>query len=261
MPVESDGRSAPIILLSYAHSGARQVQDLLAADTSLGCTSGTGILPLCAAAAETWRRVEGGDGQVMSRLAAATLRGMVTAQVTAILTDLGRTRWCEVATGDPSAVRPFREVFPDARFVCVHRCCPDMIAAGVAGRPWGLRDLGLGQYLAFYPGNNVAALAAYWADVTTELLTFEDANSQIARRFRYEDLIVEDSQALVTLREWLRLEEAAEAGYPEPPSAAEQTAEVASLARLDVPVNMIPQPLRRYVSDLHVKLGYVPLAD
>src|SRR5262249_32449946 len=163
----------------------------------------------------------------MSRLAATTIRGLVSAQVTAILAELGRTRWCEVATGDPGAVKSFREVFPHALFVCVHRSCPDMIAAGVAGRPWGGAGPGGGQYRAFYPGNNVAALAAYWADATTELLAFEDSNSQIACRLRYEDATVENSQALATLRQWLRLEGAAGVSYPEPSNAEEREAEVA----------------------------------
>jgi hypothetical protein len=260
MPMDNDGKNAPIILLSYLHSGARWVQDLLAAGTSLGCTSGTGILPLCAGAAETWRRVEGGDGRVMSRLAVTSIRGLVTAQVTAILADLGRTRWCEVATGDPDAARWFREVFPHAVFVCVHRSCPDMIAAGVAGRRWGLHGQGLGQYLMSYPGNNVAALAAYWADATTELLAFENANPQIACRVRYEDATAEDSQALATLREWLRLDRAAVAGCPEPPNATQPEAETVGPAQAEVPLDLIPQPLRRYIGDLHAKLGYAPLA-
>ena len=53
------GRSArsgvvngPVIMLAYAHSGADRVQDALAAGTKLACTAGTGIIPLCAAAAE-----------------------------------------------------------------------------------------------------------------------------------------------------------------------------------------------------------------
>jgi hypothetical protein len=34
----------------------------LAADTGLACTTGTGIIPLCAIAAETWRRIDGRAG-------------------------------------------------------------------------------------------------------------------------------------------------------------------------------------------------------
>jgi hypothetical protein len=61
-------------VLSHAFAGAEHVQNALAVGGSLGCTSGTGIIPQCAAAAEAWRRIEGQQGMTMSRLAVAAVR-------------------------------------------------------------------------------------------------------------------------------------------------------------------------------------------
>src|SRR5262252_1198000 len=154
--------NSPIIVLSYTYAGAERVQDALAEGSSWGCTSGTGIIPQCAAAAEAWRRIEGQQGMTMSRLAVAAIRGLVTAQIAAILVRSGQPRWCELATAAPGAAETFLQVFPGAHFVCAHRSCLDVIHAGVQANPWGLLAQSFKPFLLAYPGNSVAALAAYW---------------------------------------------------------------------------------------------------
>jgi hypothetical protein len=250
----------PIILFSYAHSGAWQVQGLLAADAGLACTSRTGIVPLCAAAAETWRRVEGRDAPVMSRLATASVRGLVTAQVTTILASAaGKTRWCELATADPGAAQWFLQVFPHTVFVCVHRNCLDMIRAGVAASPWGLHGQGLAPYLLPYAGNSVAALAAYWADSTEMLLAFEAANPQITYRVRSEDATDELSEPLTALRAWLGLDGERGGTFAEPADSAEPGGGKAFLfPESELPYEMIPPQLGQRISRLHAELGYAP---
>jgi hypothetical protein len=254
-PSRDAAEGGPVIVLSYAHSGADRVQYALAAGTGLACTSGTGIIPLCAAAAESWRRIEGRPGQGMSRLAISTIRGLVTAQVTTILAGAGRTRWCELATAAPDAVESFLQVFPGARFVCVHRSCLDVIRDAVQASPWGVHGQGLMPYLLAYPGNSVAALAAYWASAGEQLLAFEQANRETTYRVRYEDVAAHSDRALTTVRAALHLGSAeqhgmiqAGPGLPQPGAAPED----------EVPAEMIPEPLRQRISGLHAKLGYPP---
>ena len=164
--------SSPIVVLSYAFSGADRVQEALAVDTQLACTQGTGVIPLCELAAETWQRVEGQRESTLSRLAISSIRGMVSAQMTVMLAGLGRSRWCELATASPSAVTPFLRVFPSAAVVCVHRSSLDVIRAGAQAGRWGLQGQVPLPYLMPNPGNSVAALAAYWAHSTEQLLAF-----------------------------------------------------------------------------------------
>ena len=249
----------PVLVLSYAHSGAAEVQGLLAAGTNLACTTSTGVIPLAEAAAETWRRIEGQPGPAMSRLAVSTVRGLVSAQVTVILSAAGQSRWCELVTAPPGVVGPFWQVFPGTEFVCVHRSCPDVIRAGVRANPWGGYARGLMPYFQAYPGNNVAALAAYWVDSTEQLLAFEAENPAPTHRLRYEDVMAESSQVLAAARSSLRLDPAApEAGHPgshepRPPAAGGSTA-----AGPAVPMDMMPAPLRQRVVQLHAELDYVP---
>lgn len=248
------------MVLSYLHSGGRWVQEALAAGAAMACTSATGVIPLCLAAAEVWQRIEGQQGRGMSRLARSTIRAMATAQVTSILASEGQRRWCELAVAAPSGAQPFLEVFPQAAFVCVHRSSLEVVRSVVQANPWGMQGQGLGQYLLSYPGNSVAAVASYWARSTEDLLSFEAANPQAARRVRYEDLTAGPG-ALTALRTSLGLSGDGRGvmlpGPPYPAGSADPPGP--SAAGPGVPLWMLPGPLRDRVNRLHAVLGYPSL--
>ena len=251
--------NSPIIVLSYAYAGAERVQDALAEGSSLGCTSGTGIIPQCAAAAEAWRRIEGQQSTTMSRLAAAAIRGLVTAQIAAILASSGQPRWCELATAAPGAAETFLQVFPDAHFVCVHRSCLDVIRAGVQANPWGLQAQSFKPFLLAYPGNSVAALAAYWMTSTEQLLGFERANQQAADRVRYEHVTTQPGQALAAVRAGLGLSDTDSDGIPPAQQGWPiESGDAPAQPDATVPAEMIPQPLRQRITQLHAELSYPP---
>jgi hypothetical protein len=196
----------------------------------------------------------------MSPLVATTVRGLVTAQVTTILAKSGQARWCELTTADPTAVQPFLEIFPQALFACVHRGCLGMIRAATAASPWGLYGEGFAPYMLSYPGNNVAALAAYWATYTAELLAFEEANPKVSRRVRYEDATAEPSQVLPALTKWLCLRDSRHELAPPGQSHLTEPVDITlSPSEREVPVGMIPEPLRQHINRLHAELGYPPL--
>ena len=247
-----DGATGPVIVLSYSYAGAATVQGALAADDGLACTSGTGIIALCAAAAQTWRHVEGRDDrQAMSRMAAVSVRGLVTAQVTVILASAGKTRWCELATAVPGAAETFLRVLPHANVVCVHRSCLDVVRAGIQASPWGLTTPSLAPYVRAYPGNSVAALAAYWVNSASQLLAFEEANRDRTHRVRYEDVAAEPDEALAAVRASLGLGGGPACALPGPLQQADT-----ALPVVTVPPEMIPEPLRRRINDTHTQLGY-----
>ena len=251
--------NGPVVVLSYAYAGADRVQQLLAAGSPLACTSGTGIIPQCAAAAETWQRIEGQQGTAMSRLAAASIRGLVTAQVTAILAGSGQPRWCEMATASPEAATTFLQVFPQASFVCVHRSCLEMVRAGAQASPWGLQGQSFMRFLMTYPGNTVAALAAYWVTSAEQLLAFERANPAATHRVRYEDVTTEPAQALAAVRADLGLGRAeGDDGPLAQPEWLTEPGDGPAEPDVRVPVEMIPEALFQRIRHVHAELGYPP---
>jgi hypothetical protein len=250
--------TGPVIVLSYAYAGADRVQNALGVDGELACTSGTGLIPLCASAADTWRRVESRPDPALSSLAAAAIRKLVMAQMAVVLAGSGQARWCELAVTSPSAAEVFLQLFPRAGFVCVHRDCLEVIRAAVQASPWGLRGQGLAPYLLTYPGNSVAAVAAYWANSAEQLIAFERAHRQAAHRLRYEDATAHPDGALATVRAALGLT-SIPPGRPHPaPDGPAEPAIPAAQPRAEVPTEMIPGPLLQRISRLHTELGYPP---
>src|SRR5215467_11650249 len=252
----SGGRFIPA---RQRYAGAERIQNALAVGGSLVCTSGTGIIPRCAAAAEAWRRIEGQQGMTMSRLAVAAIRGLVTAQIAAILASSGQPRWCELATAAPGAAEVFLQVFPGARFVCVYRSCLDVIRAGVQANPWGLQGQRFKPFLLAYPGNSVAALAAYWVTSTEQLLGFERANQQATDRVRYEDVTTQPGRALAAVRAALGLGDTeGDDISPARPGWLTEPADAPAEPDATLPAEMIPQSLRERITHLHAELGYPP---
>jgi hypothetical protein len=259
----------PLIILTYAQSGAARLQRALAQHApqtdrrALVCTSGTGVLAACAAAAEAWHRVDGQDGP-LSQLAIASIRALADSLVTAILADAGGSRWCEICIAAAGHADAFLAVNPAARVVCLHRHCSDVISAALQANPWGLAGTPFGAFVSAYPGNAVATAAAYWVAHTRALLEFEQAHQGTCWRLRYEELasgldaIPADAAAFLGLAALTPVAGRASAANNGPLSALE-TAEstVASAASADpFPAERIPAELGRRLNELSAELGY-----
>ncbi len=249
---ESSGpRSAPVVIWTYAHAGAGQLTRLLAADTGLACTSGTGLLPLCHTAAATWQRVEQQD-RAPSALALRSIRSMVSVMATVLLSSTGAARWCEAALASRAAAETFLRVFPEAKFLCLHRRLEGVLAESLQVYPWGLSGSPFWPYSDSYPGNNAAAVTAYWGDRTQELLDFEDAHPASCVRVRIEDLTAEpDDQAR---RIFARLGLRTPGGLDRGPLS--KTGPQAAGGRPALPALQLPPLLYAKASKLHADLGY-----
>lgn len=261
-PPPSDGkrRGDPVIVLTYSHSGVRRLQALLGSHPSLACTSGTGLLPLCDQAAEAWRKVEGQRGGPLSPLATASVRALASGMTSALLARTGKQRWCETAIAHRRGAETFLQLFPDTRFLCLHRACPDVIYAALRASPWGVSGPGFATFTAAHPGSTVAALAAYWSAHAAPLLAFEQAHPDACQRIRYEDLAEKPGQMAAGVRDFLGLDDAAVPTQPggDDPAAAPSGADAPGCGA-DLPVGQIPLPLLEQVNGLHAKLAYPPL--
>jgi hypothetical protein len=141
--------------------------------------------------------------------------------------------------------------------VTVHRQSLDMIRAAVQASPWGLHLPRLAPYLSSHQGNTAAALAAYWADSTEQLLAFEAANPRVTHRVRYEDAAADPDRALASLRSCLGLTTGLHEGIiRETGSTGQPTPQTLSPAGTVVPPAVIPRPLLDRISGLHVQLKY-----
>jgi hypothetical protein len=246
-----------VLVLTTAYSGARELRSLLGDMAGLACTSGTGVLPLCEQAAQTWRIAEAGSGP-LSSLAIAAIRAMASSLITTILVRKGARRWCEISTAPPASAQAFLQAFPQTRVLCLHRSCPDVIYNAIHDTGWGLASPTIAPFAAAHPASSVASVGAYWAASTRELLAFEAAHPDVCQRVRFEDLAgrPEARDAVLAF-----LDAARESS----PSLAEQALEQAASLGLPegfrLPAEQFPAPLLDEIEELMARLGYPEIAS
>jgi hypothetical protein len=254
----ASSRAGPVIVLSYAGSGAGHLRSVLAGFPELACTAATGILPLCHNAVATWQAVDGHGGGGLSPLAAASARALGAALMTAILARQGGSRWCEFAAAPPAAAETFLRLYPQTRFLLVHRRAEAVVRAVIDASRWGLEGPEFAPFVSASPASTVAALASYWAAHTARQLEFQDAHPAACLRIRTEDLTADTPQLRSDIGGFLALDARAPApwladdpdrhGPPGPDPAA-----------AGLPAGQIPAALLAQLGQLHARLGYPPV--
>jgi Sulfotransferase family len=245
--------AAPVIVLTYAHAGAQLLNSALSASRALACTSATGLLPLCHEAVSTWQQAEDRNGPP-SLLAISSVRALATTMITVIQARCGTSRWCETAFTPPAVAETFLQVFPEARFLCLHRSLRGVLGEAARAYPWGLGGSPFWAYAAPHPGNNAATIAAYWAARTGALLDFEAEQPGSCLRVRYEDLAADRGHRVSQIFAALGLE----APEPAVPRQQEEDAAAGAEPGPPVPPDRIPPELLAKVRDLHIGLDYDP---
>jgi len=246
-------------VLGYAYNGAGYLRRMLSSHEALACVSGTGLLPLCEMAASAWQQIENRGGPPSS-LAIASIRMMTDSLITTALAGTGKTRWCEIAFAPPRYAEIFMQMYPAAKFVCLHRNCLDVVSSGIRANPWGLADTPMKTFTGTYPGNLVAAVAAYWAASTEPLLEFEQAHPGACHRLKYEDLVSRPDETFSQMSSFLSLDVYGPGNRHLAGDDLIPTSGGNGLLQMEqVPVGWIPRPLITLVNQLMEQLGYPPV--
>ncbi|HEX6045285.1 MAG TPA: sulfotransferase [Pyrinomonadaceae bacterium] len=117
----------------------------------------------------------------------------------------GKQIWCEKTTDNLKYLRFLRDVFPNARYICLYRNCMDVVHSSIECSRFGFMPE-LAPYVQKRPDNTVAAMVDSWIDKTTTLLEFELAHASQCFRIKYEALVAAPSQALSAMFAALGLE-------------------------------------------------------
>jgi hypothetical protein len=259
-PAEAVGtsRNAPVIVMTYAGSGAEQLRSVLSAFPELACTQQTGILPLFQHAVTTWQTVDGGVGEGVSPLAAASLRALSAGLMTAIFARQRGSRWCEFASAPPAAAQTFARLYPQARFLIAHRRADTVVRAIIGSSRWGLEGAEFAPFVSAYPANLVAALVGYWAAHTAQQLELEQAHPEKCHRVRIEDLTANAVQARLGISHFLGLDGRG-AASPLTRDDGQTRAAVDGVPATGLPLDRIPASLLARANELHHRLGYPPV--
>jgi hypothetical protein len=196
---EAPARDDPVFVLCAGRSGSTLLRFLLDAHPDLACPPETRLPWLARQLATAWAVIENAppsadanpaDGAVSAPVAEG-LRRSLDPMMTSYLARRGKKRYCDKSLGAAQHAGLLLQIWPGARFICLYRHPMDVIASGIEASPWGLTSYGFEPYLGVPPDNNVAALARYWLDYTTSIVTAEERFTDRCLPVRYEDLVTD----------------------------------------------------------------------
>ena len=214
--------------------------------------------------------VEAADEQERERLVTAEVRRVVEDLMGRYAEAKGKRMWCDKTTANLEHFKILSRVFPDARCVCLYRNCMDVVYSSIECSRLGFMPE-LVPYVRESPDNLVAAMAQSWVEKTEKLLTFERENRARCFRVKYETLVLEPSETLRPLFEFLGVvwdERLLDAVFTTPHDQGSGDRKIlfrrkiergsigqgSTLAREDVP----PALLAR-VNELLLELDYLPV--
>ena len=204
--------ATPVFIVCNARSGSTLLRCLLDSHPEIACPGETRLAQLTASLLDVGTQLNGKPAGPAPSAAApgagAAAREVISGIVAPYLAQRGKSVWCDKSLFTVGYLGQFAEVFPDARYVCLHRHAMDVIASGLEACRWGFRYYGFDEYIQRSTDNFVDALARYWTERTTAILSFEGSGRAATYRMRYEDLVGEPEVALAGLLEFLGVEQA-----------------------------------------------------
>ena len=135
------------------------------------------------------------DEASRERMVTGEVRVVVDAFMQRYVRAKGKQIWCEKTTENLQYLKLLRDVFPDAKYICLYRNCMDVVHSSIECSRLGFLPE-LVPYVQKRPDNLVAAMVDSWVEKTTTLLEFELAHPSQCFRIKYETLVAEPLQTL-----------------------------------------------------------------
>jgi protein-tyrosine sulfotransferase len=206
--VRADERDRPILVLSCARSGSTLLRWILdthpdiyaPGEVNLGRLANDLYLSLASLSGkQVFPRTR--DPQVFSEI-----RSIVSGLLDSRTHARGKKVWCEKSPPNVDHRELLSLLYPEARFVCLHRHPLDVMHSCLEACRYGFFMTVLTEYVRSSPHDLLTALASYWADVTEALLACERELPGRTFRIRYEDVVADPAETLERLFHFLDLD-------------------------------------------------------
>lgn len=189
-----------IFVLSSIRSGSTLTRFIIDTHPDIYSPAEVNIGDLAADLYTTLTRLEGTSNKPLEE------NRDILARIRVVLSDIldSHTRrkrkkiWCEKSPGNARHRNILAEIFPEARFVCLHRHALGVAHSCLATYRFSMTPL-LQEYILRTPCDIVHAILSYWVDTTAGLLEFERNRPERTFRVRYEDIVREPAGTLAPM--------------------------------------------------------------
>jgi protein-tyrosine sulfotransferase len=260
----------PLFILSCYRSGSTLLRYVLDSHPEVYCPPEVSLGQLAEAlghfhAGFSGRRFDAERAGEQNREEIARIRGYLSQVMGEALEQRGKSWLCEKSPSNVLFLPLLDALFPDSRFLCLHRHALDVVSSTIkmhAGIPE------LAPYVYRANGDLVTAFLTYWSEWTENLLRFEQAHPESSWRLCYEDLVSEPRQQVEGIFSFLGLDWQPElldevfsrphdTGREDPYVRFSSTIHVASVgAGRGLSIAHVQPELLRHVDSLLRELGY-----
>ncbi|GAA1962459.1 hypothetical protein GCM10009738_42120 [Kitasatospora viridis] len=262
----------PTFLLTGARFGSTLLRILIDTYEEIACPPETELAVTCRSLVRTWRTTTGAASVgELPEAAIEEIRRALATPMESYARQLGKNRWCDKALDNVWTTSLLSAVFPDARFVCLHRHALDFVVSALEAGTWGFWAYGFEKYVRNSPDNLVAAMVTYWCDYTEELLAFAGSSPGNVISLRYEDLVQDTETTMGKLAGFLDVRPApglAEAAFEAPHDLGGGDHKIAFTSGVHsrsigtgrgVPVSSVPAELLGRMNRSLERLGHPPV--
>lgn len=202
----------PVFILTASRSGSTLLRFILDSHPDLACPPETMIGSACVSMIQFFYSLEQSGAAERTDISAPPdlspeclkeLRQVLDNAYTRYLEQRGKKRWCDKSLDTYQYAGLLLKIYPEARFICLVRHPMDVIVSGTSNCPWGVSRYGFDPFVVQYPGNNVAAIGAYWLSCNQAILEFHENNQERSMMVRYEDLVTGPEEVMAAVLDFI----------------------------------------------------------
>ncbi|HST23389.1 MAG TPA: sulfotransferase [Blastocatellia bacterium] len=206
----TNGSASPVFILSSPRSGSTLLRYIVDTHPSICCPGelhlGELIQSLHTAFYFTTGQVTAfANEEEREQRVFSEIRQVISNLMEAYAAAKNKPIWCEKSPANLRFVELLHAVFPEGKYICMHRNCMDVVYSLIEGSRLGFMT-GLVDYVRASPGNLINAMAQSWVDRTKKLLNFEREHASNCFRIKYESVISDTTETLNQLFAFLDLE-------------------------------------------------------
>lgn len=193
---------SPLFILSAERSGSTLLRYILDTHPDICCPGelflGQLALALHTTLSRTTGLLEEGEG-TRERFARAEARRVILQPVEAYVRARGKKLWCDKTPANLEYLGEIEATFPDARYICLHRACLDVVHSTLESRKQRKTQDAYTPFEGTHPELVISFMLEKWVQAAEKMLEFGASNPDRCLRLRYEDLIADPPKVLEPL--------------------------------------------------------------